>query len=131
MRTMARLLSLALLVLAGCSTIPPEPASDDRYEDVLNVLGAHGFAPPTTVRAADSSIWIVSSRPGKPMSRSVERVIVRLSGHAATPTVEIRRYVQGPTDWAIIGSLLGGDETVAEARAIHDDLQAEPDAGGG
>ena len=122
MRTMARLLSLASLVFAGCATIPPEPASDDRYEDVVNVLGAHGFAPPTTVRAADSSIWIVSSRPGKPMSGLVERVIVRLPGQAATPKVEIRRYVQGPTDWAIIGPLFG-DETVAEARAIHDDLK--------
>ncbi len=57
------------------------------------------------------------------MSRSVERVIVRLPGQAATPKVEIRRYVQGPTDWAIIGPLLGGDESTAEAHAIHDELK--------
>ncbi len=123
MRTMARLLSLASLVFAGCATIPPEPASDDRYEDVVNVLGAHGFAPPTTVRAADSSIWIVSSRPGKTTARSVERVIVRLPGHAAPPEVEMRRYVRWPTDWAIIGPLLDGDEPAAEAHAIHYELK--------
>ena len=53
----------------------------------------------------------------------MERIIVRLPGHAATPTVEIRRYVRGPTDWAILGALLGGDELTAEAHAIHDDLK--------
>ena len=123
MRTMAMLLSLALLLLAGCATVAPEPASDDRYDDVMSVLRAHGFAPPMSVRAVDSSIWIVSSRPGKPQSRSVERVIVRLPGHAVTPTVEMRRYVQGPTDWASVGALLGGDETAAAAHAIQDDLE--------
>ena len=123
MRTTAMLLLLALLVLGGCATVVLEPASDDRHDDVMSILRAHGFAPPTSVRAADSSIWIVSSRPCKPKSRSVEHVIVRLPGRAVTPTVEIRRYVQGPTDWAVAGSLLGGDETAAEAHAIHDDLE--------
>ena len=123
MRTMGRLLSLALLILAGCATTPPEPASHDRYVDVASILVAHGFVPPTSVRAADSSIWIVSSRPGKTTARSVERVIVRLPGHAAPPEVEIRRYVRWPTDWAIIGPLLDGDESAAEAHAIQYELK--------
>lgn len=117
----ATFLSLALLVLAGCAATSPEPASDGRYAEVAGVLDAHGFAPPACARAADSSTWIVSSRPGRPAG-SVERVVVRLPRHAAPATVEIRRYVRGPTDWAIVGPLLGGDETAAEARAMRDDL---------
>ncbi len=123
MKNIGELLALALLVLGGCATVAPEPTTDGRCDDVVSVLHAHGFAPPTIVRAADSSIWIVGSRPGKPKSRSVDHVIVRLPDHTATPTVEIRGYVQGPSDWAILGNLLGGDELAAEARSIQDDLR--------
>ena len=123
MRHTDRLLTLALLALAGCAGLARDATVDDRAGYVAEVLHAHGFAPPMSVRTADSSVWIIGSRPGETNARMVDLIVVRLSDHALTPTVEIRRYVQGPTDWAILGTLLGGDETTDEARSIRDELE--------
>jgi len=112
-----------VLVLAGCGANAAKTASAHDRAAVVAVLNAHGFAPPASTSAADGSLWIISSRPaGKRTPTALDRVVVRLCGCGTAPEVEIRRYLHGPTDWAVAGSLLGGEDVAEEARAISDEL---------
>jgi hypothetical protein len=132
-----------LLLVCGCKTASEDPhlqtakatsspfLSRRDYSETLgltlhDVLARHRFTLPwTVVRGPDSAIWFVAERFED--NHRFDRLFIRNDG-VERVTASITPYVQGPSDWAILGKLFndrGPQATETEAESIAAEIRGQ------
>lgn len=114
---------LVVLSLWGCSS-PARTTADSHLGGKANpgeslvaeILNEHGFLPPVSLRGESGVAWMVSARPVEGKGTCIDRIAVRTGPAGEPPTVELHRFVRGPSDWAQVGFLLDGDRADEEGR---------------